>query len=84
MLCIDPMLHATGPGDRANMRTAFAVVPVPDMAKLPWWTSTFGHVESVGWAQFMSNLFLSLPVLSALPDTGLLEAMLCRVLAPFG
>ena len=55
---------------RANMRTACAPVPVPDMAKLPWWTSTFGHVESVGWKQFMSQLFLSLPVLSViLPDT---------------
>ena len=65
-------------------RTAWAPVPVPEMAKLPWWTSTFGHVEEVPWQQFVDSVFSSLPILQTIPNPLDLEKVLARVFPPFG
>jgi hypothetical protein len=54
------------------------------MANLPWWTSTFGHVEQVPWDTFIAQTFQSLPVLQSLPNPSDLEKVLARVIGEFG
>lgn len=68
----------------AYHRTAWSPVPVPAMAKLPWWTATFGHVEEVPWQQFIDSVFSSLPILQSIPNPLDLEKVLARVFPPFG
>lgn len=72
------------PPAHPSHRSAWSPVPVPsDLAEIPWWTSTYGHVADAAWVLFFQQMVRSLPVLNSL-DPSDFEQTLARVMPPFG
>jgi hypothetical protein len=66
-------------------RLFWPAIPAPPMARAPFWTTAFTHVEEVPWPRFAAALFATIPVLAALPeDYDRVEPTLARLLQPFG
>lgn len=52
-----------------DTRKEWNLPAVPAHQRLPFWTTAFGHVETVEWEIFVSSLFMNLPILNSVQVT---------------